>query len=264
MASAQPANDSAIGAQFIDLRGTRVELIEKGSGSHLLLLHGLDGIEGASGLIDSLAETFTVIAPSHPGFGESDLPKGFDQVDDLAYFYLDLIDARGLKDVTVVGLSFGGWVAAEILIKKTNDIARLVLASPLGLKVGGPRRKQTDDLFMLSGADVSIRLGTPPAPPPTQMDPIALTRLLRSREATSLYGWSPSLNDPRLARRLHRIDVPTLIVIGIDDILSGPAIGQAFADIIPAATLEKVAGGHRIDDATLAARIVAFAGEQAR
>jgi len=261
MASAQPANDSAIGAQFIDIGGTRIELIEKGSGSPLLLMHGLDGIEGACGLIDALAEKFTVIAPSHPGFGESDRPKYFDQVDDLAYFYLDLIEARGLTDVTVVGLSFGGWVAAETLIKNTSRISRLVLASPLGLKVGGPRRKQTDDLFMLSAGDVSARLGTPPTPPPTQMDPIALTRLLRSREATSLYGWSPSLYDPRLGRRLHRIDVPTLIVVGAEDTLSGSAIGQAYADAIPQATLETVSGGHRIDEATLAARIVAFAGE---
>jgi len=261
MASAQPANDSAIGASFTELNGTRVELIEKGSGSPLLLLHGLDGIEGARGLIDLLAEKHAVIAPSHPGFGETDLPRGFDQVDDLAYFYLDLIESRRLRNLTIVGLSFGGWIAAELLIKNSSGVDRAVLASPFGLKVGPPRRKQTDDLFMLSGVDVNVRLGLPPAPPPAQMDPTALTRMLRSREATSLFGWSPSLNDPRLGRRLHRIDVPTLILVGTDDTLSGPAIGQAYADGIPGATLEAVAGGHRIDESTLAARVAAFAGE---
>jgi len=261
MASAQPANDSAIGASFTEVSGTRVEIIEKGSGSPLLFLHGLEGIEGAGGLIDTLTNTFSVIAPSHPGFGETDLPRGFDQVDDLAYFYLDLIKSRGLADLTIVGTSFGGWIAAETLIKNTTGIARAVLASPFGLKVGPPRRKQTDDLFMLSGADVNVRLGLPPSPPPAQMDRTALTRMLRSREATSLFGWSPSLNDPRLGRRLHRIDVPTLILVGSDDALSGPAIGQAYADAIPGARLEIVPGGHRIDETTLAARVAAFAGE---
>lgn len=261
MASAQPANDSAIGAGFTELNGARVELIEKGSGSPLLFLHGLEGIEGASGLIDTLAESHSVIAPSHPGFGETDLPRGFDQVDDIAYFYLDLIKSRGLKDLTIVGLSFGGWVAAELLIKNTTGIARAILASPFGLKVGGPRRKQSDDLFMLSGVDVNVRLGLPPSGPPAQMDPTALTRMLRSREATSLFGWSPSLNDPRLPRRLHRIDVPTLILVGADDSLAGPAIGQAYANAIPGSRLETVPGGHRIDDTMLAARIAAFAGE---
>jgi len=55
-----------------------------------------------------------VIAPTHPGFGHAALPDWIDSVDDLAYIYLDLLYALDLRDVTVVGTSLGGWLAAEI------------------------------------------------------------------------------------------------------------------------------------------------------
>ena len=84
-------------AQSLVVNGTRIDLIEKGSGPPLLFLHAENGIEPAAAAIDELAKRARVIAPTHPGYGRSELPKGMRSVDDLSYFYLDLLDQLDLK-----------------------------------------------------------------------------------------------------------------------------------------------------------------------
>ena len=81
-------------------------------------------------MLDALAQGGRVIAPTHPGFGASQLPKGMTSVDDLSYFYLDLIEQLDLRDMLVVGVGIGGWLACEIAVKTTERIDRLVLGNP--------------------------------------------------------------------------------------------------------------------------------------
>src|SRR5437868_14346210 len=84
------------------VNGIRIELIERGAGRPLLFLHPATGLAPDAPVLERLAARAHVIVPTHPGFGRSELPEGFDSVDDLAYFYLDLLEARGLEDVAVV------------------------------------------------------------------------------------------------------------------------------------------------------------------
>src|SRR5580658_11315714 len=116
--------------------GTRIDFLERGSGPPLLFLHAENGIEPALAAIDELAKTAHVIAPTHPGFGRSELAPGMRSVDDLSYFYLDLLDQLDLADLTVVGVSLGAWIAAEMAVKSTARMARLVMANAVGVKVG--------------------------------------------------------------------------------------------------------------------------------
>ncbi|HTV36516.1 MAG TPA: alpha/beta fold hydrolase, partial [Xanthobacteraceae bacterium] len=98
-------------APTLVVNGTRIDMIERGSGRPLLFLHAENGIEPALAAIDELAKGAHVIAPTHPGYGGSELPKGMRSVDDLSYFYLDLLDQLDLRDLTVVGVSLGAWIA---------------------------------------------------------------------------------------------------------------------------------------------------------
>src|ERR1700751_2906722 len=111
-------------ADSLVVEGTRIDLIERGKGRPLLFLHAENGIEPAAAAIEALAKGAHVIAPTHPGFGRSDLPKGMRSVDDLSYFYLDLLDQLELRDLTVAGVSLGAWIAAEIAVKSTARMAR--------------------------------------------------------------------------------------------------------------------------------------------
>src|ERR1700681_2794974 len=116
------AADCNVGSLVVD--GIRIELIERGSGRPLLFLHPGIGIAPSAPVLDRLAERARVIAPSHPGFGASEQPAGFNTIDDLAYFYLDLLDELDLTGATVVGVSLGGWIAAEMAVKSAQRISR--------------------------------------------------------------------------------------------------------------------------------------------
>ena len=134
----------------ISVNGLRVEAIEKGRGRPLLFLHPGIGLDANAPVLDRLAERARLIAPSHPGFGGSEQPKSFTTVDDLAYFYLDLLEALDLKDTAVVGVGLGGWIAAEMAVKSTARLSHLVLANAVGIKVGARDTRDIADIFALT------------------------------------------------------------------------------------------------------------------
>ncbi len=93
----------------VEINGIAVELLQRGSGPTLLFLHPHIGLAGADRFLHALARKFAVYAPSHPGFGRSALPRDFTTVDDLAYFYLDLIEAARPRPHSIWSASsFGG------------------------------------------------------------------------------------------------------------------------------------------------------------
>ncbi|MGK6315711.1 alpha/beta fold hydrolase [Neorhizobium sp. DT-125] len=243
-----------------------LEIFRTGSGRPLLLLPGMDGIEGALELIRRLSSRFEVIAVSPPGFGASDLPKHVSSVDDGSYILLDLIEKLGVEDAVVVGLSLGGWFAAEALIKNDARVSQLILAAPLGLKVADRDKPNMTDIFMLTTADAERRQqrSGKKAPDLAALNEAELRRVLRNREAVSLFGWSPYLNNPKLRHRLHRLRLPTLVLWGMQDALIPAASGSAFANLIPNAELELVENaGHRLYSdrpEELAEQIFRFAG----
>jgi pimeloyl-ACP methyl ester carboxylesterase len=233
----------ASSASVVAVRGISIEMIERGAGRPLLFLHPGIGIEPDAPVLERLATHYRVLAPTHPGFGRSELPKGFDKVDDLAYFYLDLLDQLDLSDVVVAGVSFGGWIAAEIAIKSTARISHLVLANTIGIKVGGREQRDIADIYALT-EDELLKL--------TYHDPAAGKRdykampdadvkaASRNREALARYAWSPYMHDPKLKGRLHRVDVPTLLLWGMSDRVLSEAYGRAFSAAIPGARFEPI------------------------
>jgi pimeloyl-ACP methyl ester carboxylesterase len=226
-----------------EIAGTRIELIKRGRGRPLLLLHPAIGIKATDAVIDRLAQSFTVLAPSHPGFGRSELPRGMTTVDDLAYFYLDLMVALDLREAVVAGLSFGGWIAAEIAIKSTERISHLVLADPVGIKLGDREHRDIADIFTMKQSEVDRLAYHDPGL--AAVDHSAISDddahiMFRNREATALFAWSPYMYDPKLAGRLRRIRVPTLVLWGASDRIVSPDYGRAYAKLIPSAQFELI------------------------
>src|SRR5688572_14145644 len=120
----------------IKLGEVELELFEGGSGPPLLFLHGGGGLRPQAPFLASLSQGFRVLAPAHPGFGQSNLPFWLDSIDDYAHVYLELLARLDLKGVVLVGHSIGGWTAAELATKSTERIARIILVAPVGIKVG--------------------------------------------------------------------------------------------------------------------------------
>jgi pimeloyl-ACP methyl ester carboxylesterase len=247
------------------VNGVRVDMFECGRGRPLLLLHPEIGIEPAAPAIDLLAQRARVIVPTHPGFGASELPRSFSTVDDLAYFYLDLMDELDLRDAAVVGISFGGWLAAEIAIKSTARMSHLVLANPVGIKIGDRETRDIVDIHAITEGEFLELAYHDPAAGKRDYRAMADADVLaaaRNREATARYGWSPYLHDPKLKGRLHRIRVPTLMLWGAADRIVGEAYGRAYCAAIPGARFERIerAGHfpHVEQPAEFAARVHAF------
>lgn len=228
---------------------TVVDLTSRGTGPIALVLHGAEGVEADRELVEALAQQFTVLAPSHPGFGLSPRPDWCDSVEDLAYLYLDWLEKTAACDVLLVGLQFGGWVAAEMAVRDCSRLSRLVLVDPVGIKVGGREDRDITDVFAISRNELDRRLYADPSAGPgdlTQASEEQALHIARNEEALAMYGWEPYLHNPRLRRWLRRISVPSLVLWGDHDGIVDTDYGRAYAAAIPDAHFEVVDGaGHR-------------------
>jgi pimeloyl-ACP methyl ester carboxylesterase len=229
---------------WLTVHGVQLEVVERGQGRPILVLHGEEGLDPKAPFLDLLAACGRVITTSHPGFGHSPDVDNIDTVDDLSYLYLDLLAEQNLRDVIVIGFSLGGWIAAEMAVKSTERIAKLILVAPLGIKVGDRETRDIPDIFALPQDEI-IRLKCHD-PSRAVIDYAALsdddlTAIARNREATALYAWEPYFHNPKLRRRLHRINIPTLLLWGASDRFVTPGYyGTAYRNAIPGARLETI------------------------
>lgn len=227
--------------------GVELSLLERGTGRPILFLHGAGGLRPDAPFLDGLARHGRLVAPTHPGFGRTPLPDWIATVDDLAYLYLDLLDALDLRDVALVGTSMGGWIACEIATKCSERLSKLVLVDPVGIKVGDRETRDIPDVFALPPEQVTRLIYHDPsrAPDVTTLPDEALYEIARNREASALYLWEPYMHNPQLRRRLHRVRIPTLVLRGESDGLVSDAYARAYAAAIPGARYETIAAaGH--------------------
>lgn len=216
-----------------------VDVVRKGSGQPLVMLHGGGGPVAAMPFADKLAERFEIIAPTHPGFGGSRVPEHFDRVDDLAFLYLDLLDELDLKDAVLMGFSMGGWTAAELATMNTSRLSKLILVDSVGVKVGGRDDRDIADIFALPSSTLAEIMFHDPslAPNPADMTDEQLQIVAANRTALGVYTWDPFMHNPRLRHRLHRIDVPTHFIWGASDRVVTVDYGRAFCKMINGATM---------------------------
>ena len=205
---AKPAEATA--ANMIAIAGIELEMLARGAGAPILYLHGGAGIAPDATFIDLLARRRRVFAPSHPGFGKSSLPDWLDSVDDIAHVYIELLDRLALRRTDVVGLSLGGWIAAELATKVPERIDRLVLIAPVGVKTGRPDQLDIPDIFA------------------------------RNRETLALLTWEPYMHNPKLKHRLHWVNVPTLFLRGASDGIVSAEYLERYAALIPKARSDTI------------------------
>lgn len=234
--------------QRIDIGGVGIDLWREGKGRPVVYLHPGDGFLDDDPFLAILKRHYDVLAPWHPGFGHTDFPKGWDTVDDLAYFYFDFLDALGLKDVTLIGASFGGWIAAEMAVRRSERIGRMVLIDALGIRLGGPTDRDIADFHNTdAGLLEKMQWADPKGRQRDLMalDDHTLSGIVRTREAFAHYGWRPYMHNPVLTRWLHRIAAPTLVLWGERDGIVKPDYGRAYAERIPGARFKMIANaGH--------------------
>ena len=166
----------------------------------------------------------------------------------------------------MVGVSLGAWIAAEIAVKSTARMSRLVMANAVGIKVGDRETRDIADIFALTEPDYLDIAYCDPAVGRRDYKALPDAEVLaaaRAREATARFAWNPYFHNPRLKSRLHRIRIPTLFLWGSHDRMLSEAYGRAYCAMIPGARFEPVErAGHFPASRTadrFAERVLAFA-----
>ena len=221
---------------MLTVRGTRIRVLRGGEGAPLIFLHGASGHVGWLPFLETLAQRHDVIVPEHPGFGASDDPPWLDRASDLVYFYLDLLEALRLEQVHLIGTSLGGWVAAELAVRSTVRLQSLTLVCAVGITADGA---VLDDMFRMSAEENAARFYFDPQRAHRRLENLKAAdprMLVRNRSTVVRLGY-PHFVNPELAKWLHRIDVPTLLIWGEKDGLVPPKFGEAYRRLIPRASL---------------------------
>jgi pimeloyl-ACP methyl ester carboxylesterase len=241
-----------------DTAGVRDEVVEvcdgrlrlhvkvAGDGPPVVFFHPLPGLEWQP-VLDRLAENHTVYAPEHPGTTPGD-PQAIREVHtlwELLLAYEEALRALGLERPAVVGMSYGGMVAAELAASFPQAFSRLVLLSPIGLwrddapirlveMITGPPEEIPTYLFKYPDSEAARALLALPDDP--DQVPKAIAQSAWNIGCTTKFAWP--IADHGLARRLHRIGVPTLVLWGRDDALVPAAYAEEFARRIEGSRVE--------------------------
>ena len=244
-----PMTDTKTSADRLHVRDINLEVVRRGAGQPILVLHGIQPIDPEARFLELLSTRAAVLAPTHPGFGDSPRPADFDTVYDLVHLYLAALDALPDDKLTLLGFSFGGWLAAEVAAACSHRLEKLILVDPLGIKISDRETPDILDVFNKSPDEVRRRSWDDPdrfAPDYNAMSDEALIVHARNREALCLYAWHPYMYNPQLPRWLGRVKVPTLLVWGASDRVVTPDYGRAYSRLIPGSrlTLIERAGHH--------------------
>ena len=123
-----------------------------------------------------------------------------------------------------------------------------MLVAPVGIKVGPVDRLDIPDIYVMPQDKLDALLYADPAkfrPDPSKLTDQDLLTMARNRQTLALVTWEPYMHNPKLKHRLHRIDRPTLLILGAQDGLISADYAAAYAGLIPGAKLTTIAGaGH--------------------
>jgi pimeloyl-ACP methyl ester carboxylesterase len=172
-----------------------------------------------------------VLLPTHPGFGGTPKAAGLTGVASLAAAYIALLEELDVADVTVIGNSFGGWLAAEIALLDNPRVSGAVIVDGIGIEVDG---HPATDVRGLSLAQIQALSWHDPSKAPA---PPAGGGTGPSPDILALIGYAgPAMTDPTLAARLAHLDLPIHVVWGESDRIVDPEYGKAYADAFPLST----------------------------
>jgi pimeloyl-ACP methyl ester carboxylesterase len=234
----------------VEVLGRQMNVVDTGGdGPALLFIHGLGGLWQNWLLnIPAFMDRCRVIAPDLPGFGRSDMPAEQISIQGYAKAIDLLCDELGVRDVVVVGNSMGGFIGAELAISFPTRVHRLVLVSAAGLSTENQRREplltlarlwSTAAVHGLTRAELVVRRRrlrraflAAVVRYPEKLSPALTWELVQGADKPGFLRALDSLLGYPIRDRLERIEVPTLIVWGRNDILVPVGDAERFERLI--------------------------------
>ncbi|HTY56467.1 MAG TPA: alpha/beta hydrolase [Candidatus Binataceae bacterium] len=201
----------------VRIAGINLPVIVGGRGKPLLVLHDELGYPGWFNWQRALAKERTLFIPMAPGFGKAPRIEWVDNVRDLACVYARMLREEGLENIDVIGFSFGGWVAAEMIANYPAQFRRSVLVAPGGIKAS---KGDLMDLFLVPAqsylratvldpsatAEFSNLYGEPNTPEQYEL-------LEDARAEFSRVAWEPYFHNPSLPHLLEGVANQSVLLI---------------------------------------------------
>ncbi len=241
------------GMGAIEIAGGAIGFLERGAGgTPLVLLHGVGSDKSVwQPQLEHFGDKRRTLAFDYPGYGESAFRPAADR-DAFARAILQALDALGVGEAHICGLSLGGVVAIAMHAAASERCRSLVLADSFALHPDGQAIYERSvsaarELGMRRLAE--SRVGALVAPGATDELRAELVGTMAAIDpaAYELGAAAVWLADQR--ERVRAIACPTLVLCGSEDRITPPQLSEALKDAIPSAALVEIAGAGHLSNA---------------
>jgi pimeloyl-ACP methyl ester carboxylesterase len=205
--------------------------IDEGAGQPMILLHGLFGaLSNWECVVDTFSDNYRVLIPLLPVY---DMPLKQSGLDGLVVHLEKFVALKALDKMILVGNSLGGHVGLIYTLAHQPTVDKLVLTGSSGLfenTMGGSFPKRGSYEYIKERIEYTF------------YDPKTATKELIDEvfETTKsipkclrIVAMAKSAQRHNMAKELHKIKVPTLLVWGLNDTITPPMVGHEFNKLIP-------------------------------
>jgi len=211
---------------------------EAGGGTPIVHLHGAGSVRHSWGL-QLLAQSFRVIMPICPGFDDTPMHDGVNDMSDLGKMTGEFIDSVVGAPADIIGISFGGWHAVWVAINCPDKVGQLVLENPAGFRPSHLPPLTTDPKLRFREMYVY----------PERLPKDHRTEEDRDRNRAVMADYHPGMTfDEEAHERCSEIKALTLICHGTKDGRIAPETVQMLKARIPHSHLVYLYnGGHSLE-----------------
>ena len=225
----------------LELKSGTVSYLDAGNGPAVLLIHAfpLNNTMWAS-QVAALSGRFRVLAPNIRGFGQSQ-PASAWTMEEMADSLNEFLDNLGVKDSAVVGVSMGGYIALTFWSKYPKRVRQLVLSNSQARTDNDTKKSARNDMIAAieqSGAAILPDRMLPrllqPNPPVGVVQNVR-TMIESTSPAAAVYAVMAMRDRMDFSSMLHRMECPTMVITGENDVIIRMEDSRAVADAISGA-----------------------------